>query len=115
MPRRKDFVTVGYELFDATRTGLLDGTLTMVISHPLDDWLVKQSQRWFHPFPQNPPSAHNRSHWIFRFTHLRVCKSARKVMCVGQSQNCVKWHGSGRIIATWTVKLNKEADKPCDE
>ncbi len=36
MPRRNDFVAVGYELFDATRTALIDGTLTMVISHPLE-------------------------------------------------------------------------------
>ena len=42
MPRRQDFVTVGYELFDATRTGLLDGTLTMVISHPLEE-LARQT------------------------------------------------------------------------
>lgn len=35
-PRRKDFVTVGYELFDTTRAGLLDGTLTMAIAHPID-------------------------------------------------------------------------------
>jgi LacI family transcriptional regulator len=28
-------VTVGYELMDYTRAGLLDGTLTMVIAHPL--------------------------------------------------------------------------------
>lgn len=34
LPRRKDFVAVGYELFDTTRTALIDGTLTMVISHP---------------------------------------------------------------------------------
>ena len=35
--RRKDeFVAVGYELFDATRAALIDGTLTMVISHPMD-------------------------------------------------------------------------------
>ena len=35
MPRREDFVAVGYELFDATRTALIDGRLTMVISHPM--------------------------------------------------------------------------------
>lgn len=34
-PRRDDFVAVGYELFDTTRAALIDGTLTMVISHPL--------------------------------------------------------------------------------
>ena len=33
---RGDFVCVGYELFEATRTGLIDGLLTMVLSHPLD-------------------------------------------------------------------------------
>ena len=42
MPRRQDFVSVGYELFDATRTGLLDGTLTMVILHPLEE-LARQA------------------------------------------------------------------------
>ena len=35
-PKRHDFVAVGYELFDDTRTALIDGTLTMAISHPLD-------------------------------------------------------------------------------
>lgn len=35
-PRRKDFVAVGYELFDETRAALIDGTLTMVISHPME-------------------------------------------------------------------------------
>ncbi len=35
-PRRDDFVVVGYELFDATRSALIDGTLTMAISHPMD-------------------------------------------------------------------------------
>jgi len=30
------FVAVGYELFDATRSALIDGTLTMVLAHPLD-------------------------------------------------------------------------------
>ncbi len=29
------FVSVGYELFETTRAGLIDGTLTLVISHPL--------------------------------------------------------------------------------
>ena len=38
MPRRKDFVAVGYELFDTTRAALIDGTLTMVISHPMDEF-----------------------------------------------------------------------------
>ena len=36
MPRRDDFVAVGYELFDATRSALIDGVLTMVISHPME-------------------------------------------------------------------------------
>lgn len=31
----KDFVSVGYELMEPTRKGLIDGTLTLVISHPL--------------------------------------------------------------------------------
>ncbi len=35
-PANEDFVSVGYELFDATRNALIDGTLTMAISHPLD-------------------------------------------------------------------------------
>ena len=33
---RPDFVTVGRELFDATRKALIDGTLTIVMSHPLE-------------------------------------------------------------------------------
>jgi|SRR6056297_96307 len=36
MPRRQDFVAVGYELFDVTRSALIDGILTMVISHPME-------------------------------------------------------------------------------
>ena len=35
-PKREDFVAVGYELFDETRAALIDGTLTMVISHPME-------------------------------------------------------------------------------
>ncbi|PVH30680.1 substrate-binding domain-containing protein [Pararhodobacter oceanensis] len=35
-PRRGDFVTVGYELFPETRAALIDGTLSMVISHPME-------------------------------------------------------------------------------
>lgn len=35
MPKRDDFVAVGYELFDDTRAALIDGTLSMIISHPL--------------------------------------------------------------------------------
>lgn len=35
-PKRKDFVAVGYELFDETRAALIDGTLAMVISHPME-------------------------------------------------------------------------------
>jgi LacI family transcriptional regulator len=35
-PRDKGFIAVGYELFDTTRAALIDGTLTMVISHPLE-------------------------------------------------------------------------------
>lgn len=34
--KRDDFVAIGYELFDETRTALIDGTLKMVISHPLE-------------------------------------------------------------------------------
>lgn len=35
-PKRDDFVAVGYELFEETRAALIDGTLTMVISHPME-------------------------------------------------------------------------------
>lgn len=35
-PKRSDFVVVGYELFEETRAALIDGTLTMVISHPME-------------------------------------------------------------------------------
>ena len=35
-PKRKDFIAVTYEMFDATRDALIDGTVKMVISHPLD-------------------------------------------------------------------------------
>lgn len=35
---RDDFVSVGYELFDTTRAGLLDGTLTLAIAHPIDEF-----------------------------------------------------------------------------
>ena len=31
----RDFVSVGYELFEATRKGLIDGTLTLAIAHPM--------------------------------------------------------------------------------
>ncbi len=34
-PKRADFVAVGYELFDVTRSALIDGTLNLVISHPM--------------------------------------------------------------------------------
>lgn len=50
-PKRKDFVAVGYDLFDETRAALIDGTLTMVISHPMAafaketiDTLIKAKQ-----------------------------------------------------------------------
>ncbi len=36
MPKRDDFVAVGYELFDDTRAALIDGTLSMIISHPME-------------------------------------------------------------------------------
>ena len=57
MPRRRDFVTVDYELFDATHAGLLDGTLTMVISHPLEELARQTITTLVSSFPQNPPSA----------------------------------------------------------
>lgn len=34
-PRQKDFVCVAYEIFDATRAGLIDGTITMTLSYPI--------------------------------------------------------------------------------
>ena len=34
--RSEGIMTVGYELMDETKTALLDGTLTLVISHPLE-------------------------------------------------------------------------------
>ncbi len=37
-PKREDFVAVGYELFELTRTALIEGTLTMVISHPMESF-----------------------------------------------------------------------------
>ena len=36
MPKREDFITVGYELFDATRSALIDGTISLLISHPIE-------------------------------------------------------------------------------
>jgi LacI family transcriptional regulator len=33
---RKDLVVIGHDLLPSTRAGLLDGTLTLVISHPFD-------------------------------------------------------------------------------
>jgi LacI family transcriptional regulator len=36
LPRRKDFVAVGYELFDMTRSALIDGTLTLSLAHPME-------------------------------------------------------------------------------
>ena len=33
-----DFICVGYELMDATRKALIEGTLSMVIAHPLDQF-----------------------------------------------------------------------------
>lgn len=36
MPKRDDFVAVGYELFEDTRAALIDGTLSMIISHPME-------------------------------------------------------------------------------
>lgn len=35
-PKRSDFVAVGYELFDDTRSALIDGTLSFIISHPME-------------------------------------------------------------------------------
>ena len=35
MKKRQDFVAVGYELFEETRAALIDGTLSIVISHPM--------------------------------------------------------------------------------
>ena len=35
MSKRSDFIAVGYELFEHTRSALIDGTLSLVISHPM--------------------------------------------------------------------------------
>ena len=35
-PKREDFVAVGYELFEETRAALIDGTLSFLISHPME-------------------------------------------------------------------------------
>ncbi|WP_439524633.1 hypothetical protein [Marivita sp.] len=35
-PKRDDFGAVGYELFDEIRAALIDGTLKMVLSHPME-------------------------------------------------------------------------------
>ena len=44
MPKRADFVAVGYELFEETRTALIDGTLSMVISHPMEKFALETIQ-----------------------------------------------------------------------
>ncbi len=36
LPKSEGFVAVGYELFDETRTALIDGVMTMIISHPME-------------------------------------------------------------------------------
>lgn len=33
--KRDDFIAVGYELFEDTRSALIDGTLSLLISHPI--------------------------------------------------------------------------------
>lgn len=50
-PKREDFIAVGYELFEDTRAALIDGTLSFVISHPMQHFaeetvatLVKSKQ-----------------------------------------------------------------------
>lgn len=35
-PKRDDFVVVGYELFEDTRAALIDGTISLIISHPIE-------------------------------------------------------------------------------
>jgi LacI family transcriptional regulator len=35
-PKRDDFITVGYELFEDTRAALIDGTISLIISHPIE-------------------------------------------------------------------------------
>ena len=35
-PKRDDFVVVGYELFEDTRAALIDGTFSLLISHPIE-------------------------------------------------------------------------------
>jgi LacI family transcriptional regulator len=41
IPKRDDFVAVGYELFDDTRAALIDGTLSMIISHPMERFALE--------------------------------------------------------------------------
>lgn len=36
MPKREDFVVVGYELFEDTRAALIDGTISLIIAHPIE-------------------------------------------------------------------------------
>jgi len=43
-PRRSDFVAVGYELFDETRAALIEGTLSVVISHPIEKFAQQTIQ-----------------------------------------------------------------------
>ena len=40
-PKPEDFVTVGYELFDDTRAALIDGTISLIISHPIERFAVE--------------------------------------------------------------------------
>ena len=40
-PCAGQIITVGYQLMDVTRAALLDGVLTLVISHPLSDMARK--------------------------------------------------------------------------
>lgn len=40
-PKREDFAAIGFELFETTRTALIDGTLTMTLSHPMEAYARK--------------------------------------------------------------------------
>jgi LacI family transcriptional regulator len=55
--RAADFVAIGYELMDNTRQALVDGTLTLVISHPLPLLAERTIAGMVHALTAKPPSA----------------------------------------------------------
>ncbi len=52
----KDFVAVGYELFETTRAALIDGTLTVAISHAIED-LARETIQSLISAKRNKPEA----------------------------------------------------------